>query len=112
MSEAATARRRGFFSSFQYVTLIGGHVLAQLTLLIVLAVMPVDAVEDWGWRIGFFVGGIAAPVVLWLRRTLDESLSDHNLAAVRSGEDRGAGALMTLHTDPTIAGGGKGVSIR
>lgn len=98
MSEAATARRRGFFSSFQYVTLIGGHVLAQLTLLIVLAVMPVDAVEDWGWRIGFFIGGIAALVVLWLRRTMDESLSDEQLAAVRSGEDRGAGSLKTLLT--------------
>ena len=34
MSEASTARRRGFLSSFQYVTLIGGHVLAQFTLLI------------------------------------------------------------------------------
>src|SRR6185312_7065995 len=29
MSEAATRERRGFFSSFQYVTLVGGHVLAQ-----------------------------------------------------------------------------------
>ena len=37
MSEAATRERRGFFSSFQYVTLVGGHVLAQLTLLVVLA---------------------------------------------------------------------------
>ena len=36
MSEAATANRRGFLSSFQYVTLIGGHVLAQFTLLIAL----------------------------------------------------------------------------
>src|SRR6478609_1818188 len=37
MSEAATARLRGFFSSFQYVTLVGGHVLAQFTLLISLS---------------------------------------------------------------------------
>ena len=28
MSEAATSKRRGFFSSFQYVTLIGGQMLA------------------------------------------------------------------------------------
>ena len=34
MSEAATPHRRGFLSSFQYVTLVGGHVLAQFTLLI------------------------------------------------------------------------------
>ncbi len=98
MSEAATARRRGFFSSFQYVTLIGGHVLAQLTLLIVLSILPIEQVEDWGWRIGFFIGGIAALVVLWMRRTMDESLSDSHLAAVRAGEDRAAGSLKTLFT--------------
>jgi MHS family alpha-ketoglutarate permease-like MFS transporter len=98
MSEAATANRRGFFSSFQYVTLVGGHVLAQTTLLIVLAVLPVEQVEDWGWRIGFFIGGIAALVVLWMRRTMDESLSEEHLASVRSGEDRGAGSLKTLFT--------------
>ena len=38
MSEAATPKRRGFFSSFQYVTLVGGHVLAQLTLLVMFSV--------------------------------------------------------------------------
>ena len=37
MSEAATRERRGFLSSFQYVTLVGGHVLAQLTLLVLFA---------------------------------------------------------------------------
>ena len=97
MSEAATAERRGFFSSFQYVTLVGGHVLAQITLLIVISAMDVDAVRDWGWRIGFFIGGIAALVVLWIRRTMDESLSEEHLAAVRSGE-REAGSLRVLFT--------------
>ena len=98
MSEAATAGRRGFFSSFQYVTLVGGHVLAQFTLLIVISVMSVEAVQDWGWRIGFFIGGIAALVVLWIRRTMDESLSEEHLAAIRSGEDRDAGSLKVLLT--------------
>ncbi|HEU5484718.1 MAG TPA: MFS transporter [Microlunatus sp.] len=98
MSEAATAERRGFFSSFQYVTLVGGHVLAQFTLLIVLSVLDADAVREWGWRIGFFVGGVAALVVLWIRRTMDESLTDEHLAAIRSGEDRDAGSLKVLLT--------------
>ena len=34
MSEAATSKRRGFFSSFQYVTLIGGQMMALLVLVI------------------------------------------------------------------------------
>ena len=57
MSEAATRERRGFFSSFQYVTLVGGHVLAQFTLLIVLTAFNDDQVHEFGWRIGFAIGG-------------------------------------------------------
>lgn len=98
MSEAATAGRRGFFSSFQYVTLVGGHVLAQLTLLVMINVMPVDDIKDWGWRIGFFIGGIAALVVLWLRRTMDESLSAEHIAAVKAGADQSSGSLRSLFT--------------
>ena len=48
MSEAATANRRGFLSSFQYVTLIGGHVLAQFTLLIALQFLDTDALQRLG----------------------------------------------------------------
>lgn len=98
MSEAATANRRGFLSSFQYVTLVGGHVLAQFTLLIALSVLDIDALRDWGWRIGFFIGGIAALVVLWLRRSMDESLSESHLKSIREGEDSNAGSLKALFT--------------
>ena len=105
MSEAATAHRRGFLSSFQYVTLVGGHVLAQLTLLIALTVLGVDGLNAWGWRIGFFIGGIAALVVLWIRRSMDESLSESHLQAIREGKDQHAGsmkALFTTHWRPLL----------
>ncbi|MET0704200.1 MAG: MFS transporter [Mycobacterium sp.] len=105
MSEAATANRRGFLSSFQYVTLIGGHVLAQFTLLIALSVLDVETVTAWGWRIGFFIGGIAALVVLWIRRSMDESLSESHLEAIRDGKDQSAGsmkALFTTHWRPLL----------
>lgn len=96
MSEAATARRRGFLSSFQYVTLVGGHVLAQFTLLIALSVLDVQTLRDWGSRIGFFIGGIAALVVLWIRRTMDESLSASHLQNIREGKDNNAGSMKVL----------------
>jgi MFS transporter, MHS family, alpha-ketoglutarate permease len=96
MSEAATANRRGFLSSFQYVTLIGGLVLAQLTLLLAQSVLGDETVKAWGWRIGFFIGGAAALVVLWLRRSMDESLSESHLDAIRDGQDQDAGSLKTL----------------
>lgn len=98
MSEAATRERRGFFSSFQYVTLVGGHVLAQFTLLIILTVFDNEQVHEFGWRIAFAVGGVAAIVVYWLRRTMDESLSEEQLAAIKAGEDTGAGSIRELLT--------------
>ncbi len=98
MSEAATRERRGFFSSFQYVTLVGGHVLAQFTLLIILTVLPTEGVYEYGWRIAFAIGALAAVVVFWLRRTMDESLTPAQLEAARSGADPGAGSLRELLT--------------
>jgi MHS family alpha-ketoglutarate permease-like MFS transporter len=98
MSEAATRERRGFFSSFQYVTLVGGHVLAQFTLLIILAVFDDEQIHEFGWRIGFAVGGVAAVVVFWLRRTMDESLSAEVLAAIKAGADQSSGSMRELFT--------------
>lgn len=98
MSEAATRERRGFFSSFQYVTLVGGHVLAQFTLLIILTTLSTEQVHEFGWRIGFAIGGVAAVVVFWLRRTMDESLSAEQLEAIREGKDKSAGSLSELLT--------------
>lgn len=98
MSEAATRERRGFFSSFQYVTLVGGHVLAQFTLLVLDAMLTDEQLREFGWRIGFAIGGVAAVVVFWLRRSMDESLSEEQLAAIRSGEDTGAGSIRELVT--------------
>ena len=102
MSEAATRERRGFFSSFQYVTLIGGHVLAQLTLLIMFGFLAEDQVRDWGWRIPFAIGGLGALVVLWMRRTMDESLSAEQLAEGKSGSAGSLRALFTQYRKPFL----------
>ncbi|WGD37683.1 MFS transporter [Lysinibacter sp. HNR] len=96
MSEAALPGRRGFFSSFQYVTLVGGHVLAQLTLLIMLTTLTPEEITDWGWRVAFAIGGIGALIVFWLRRTMDESLDKKQIDAARSGKDKSAGSLREL----------------
>jgi MHS family alpha-ketoglutarate permease-like MFS transporter len=92
MAEAATPARRGFLSSFHYVTLVGGHVLAQATLLVMITVFPAEWIGEWGWRIAFALGGVGALVVFWLRRTMDESLAsalDRRTApARRSGSMR------------------------
>ena len=96
MSEAAIPGRRGFLSSFHYVTLVGGHVLAQVTLLLMLQFFDTTQISQWGWRLAFAIGGIAAIVVFWMRRTMDESLGSDAIRAARSGEAQASGSLREL----------------
>src|SRR3954454_3075894 len=65
MSEVATHGRRGFFSSFQYVTLIGGQLLAVLVVVIMQQVLSEAEIRAWGWRIPFVIGAFAAVVALY-----------------------------------------------
>ena len=73
LSEMAEPKRRGFWSSFQYVTLISGQLLALLLLILLQNTLSDTALASWGWRIPFFVGAGLAVVVFWLRRRLDET---------------------------------------
>jgi MHS family alpha-ketoglutarate permease-like MFS transporter len=73
LSEVATPARRGFYSSFQYVTLIMGQLLALATLLLLQFVfLTPEQLEAWGWRIPFLLGAAAALVVFYIRRNLEE----------------------------------------
>ena len=96
MSEAAIPGRRGFLSSFHYVTLVGGHVLAQATLLAMLLLLDTSQISEWGWRLAFALGGVAAIVVFWLRRTMDESLETESIEAAKTGGARASGSLREL----------------
>ncbi|WP_345777937.1 MFS transporter [uncultured Xanthomonas sp.] len=96
MSEAAIPGRRGFLSSFHYVTLVGGHVLAQAVLFGMLHFFDKGQISEWGWRVAFGLGGIGALVVFWLRRTMDESLTSESIAAAKQGKDRSSGSLREL----------------
>ncbi|MGH8032745.1 MAG: MFS transporter [Luteimonas sp.] len=76
LSEMAERRHRGFWSSFQYVTLVMGQLVA-LALLIVLqrALLSEQQLNDWGWRIPFVIGALLAVTALYLRRSMRETES-------------------------------------
>ena len=74
----AGRQRRGFYSSFQYVTLISGQLIALAVLLVLQASMSEPALESWGWRIPFAIGALLAVVVFYLRRRLAETESFRN----------------------------------
>lgn len=74
LTEMADQRHRGFYSSFQYVTLIGGQICALLVLLILQNVfLDHQQLRAWGWRIPFAIGALLALVALVMRRNLDET---------------------------------------
>ena len=93
MSEIADRERRGFWSSFLYVTIIGGQLSALALLVTLQALLGEDAMQAWGWRIGFFAGAVLAIVVFFIRRGLDETLSYENVAAK---SERRRSSLLTL----------------
>src|SRR6476620_5990513 len=74
LTEMADQRHRGFYSSFQYVTLIGGQICALLVLLLLQNVfLTNDEIRAWGWRIPFFIGAALAVIALVMRRNLQET---------------------------------------
>jgi MHS family alpha-ketoglutarate permease-like MFS transporter len=76
LSEMATPNRRGFYSSFQYVTLIGGQLIALgIQLILQKLLLTEQQLHDWGWRIPFAIGAILSVIALYLRRSLHETPS-------------------------------------
>jgi MHS family alpha-ketoglutarate permease-like MFS transporter len=76
LSEMATKKHRGFYSSFQYVTLIMGQLLALGVLVLLQQAFLTDKeLHQWGWRIPFGIGAVLAITVMYLRRSLQESVN-------------------------------------
>lgn len=95
LSEMATRRHRGFWSSFQYVTLIGGMLSALAVTLLLQAVFTKAQMDSFGWRIAFVLGAALALGVYLLRRGLAETASFQALSADRPAS--GMAALWRAH---------------
>jgi len=97
LSEIATKKHRGFYSSFQYVTLIMGQLLALGLLVLLQRVFLTDQqLHQWGWRIPFGIGAILSVTVMYLRRSLQESVALPD----KPTERRSRGTLKALAEHP------------
>lgn len=81
LSEMATSGKRGFYSSFQYVTLIGGQLIAVGIQLLLQNLLSSEQLHAWGWRIPFFIGAILSLIAFYLRSNMDETEAFKNNAA-------------------------------
>lgn len=96
LSEMATPNRRGFYSSFQYVTLIGGQLLALgIQILLQKVFLSEEQLQAWGWRIPFVIGAILSITALYLRSSLHETkaFDEHK-------KDKHKGSLKQLFKHP------------
>ncbi|WP_199571177.1 MFS transporter [Streptomyces murinus] len=87
LTEATDPRRRGFASSFQYVSMTVGQIIGLGLQIILQRTLSDSALHSYGWRIPFVVGALGAAVVFYLRRTMLESeVYDEDASAA---EERG-----------------------
>ena len=98
LSEMAGKNRRGFFSSFQYVTLISGQLIALLVLIVLQHILTPAQLKTWGWRIPFVIGALLAFFVFYIRRGLLETESFNKADASKK-----SGALALFKEYPKAA---------
>lgn len=98
LSEMATKNRRGFYSSFQYVTLIGGQLIALgIQLLLQKVLLTDEQLHEWGWRIPFVIGAVLSVIALYLRKSLHETKA---FEAQKTKKDNAKGSIKELLKHP------------
>ncbi len=98
LSEMATSNRRGFYSSFQYVTLIGGQLIALgIQLILQKFLLTNEQLHEWGWRIPFAIGAGLSVVAFYLRRNLQETSS---FEYIKNNKEKRKGTIKELFKHP------------
>lgn len=90
MAEWSEPGRRGFYTSFQQMSVAGGSLLGVGLAALLTSLLGNQAINEWGWRIPFLLGGLFGPIGLWLRREVDETPPYREVAAAASDAPRAA----------------------
>jgi MHS family proline/betaine transporter-like MFS transporter len=87
--EYAGPRRRGFFGSWQFASQSLGIACGAAISAGLSRFLPYDQLFAWGWRIPFLIGTVIAPVGIYIRVRLMETLHGAgNAGAIRHGAPR------------------------
>lgn len=73
LGEIAPDERRGRYSAFFYISTGCAVLLASVLGFFLARGLSEDAMQSWGWRLPFLVGGVLGLIGLWLRRSLAET---------------------------------------
>ncbi|WP_425829133.1 MFS transporter [Streptomyces fractus] len=100
LTEASSPEKRGFASSFQYVSMTAGQIVGLGLQILLQNTMSDDALHSWGWRIPFIIGALGAAIIFYLRRSMletdvyEESADDD---ATVGGDDKGTIKALWAH---------------
>lgn len=100
LTEASDPKRRGFASSFQYVSMTAGQIVGLGLLIILQRTLSDDALHGWGWRIPFIVGALGAAIIFYLRRSMLETEVYEESAdadGAVGGDDKGTMKALWAH---------------
>jgi MHS family metabolite:H+ symporter-like MFS transporter len=73
LAEFAPVKRRGIISSLVSLGTNSGTLAATGIWAILVAVLPADQLESWGWRIPFIASFVLLLLAVWIRRSIKES---------------------------------------
>lgn len=73
LAESAPTHKRGYYSSFQFLSVAGGILLASGLALVLTHVLTKEEIEAWGWRIPFVLGGFSALIGVYMRSRMEET---------------------------------------
>jgi len=73
LSEMATPGHKGFYASWQSASQQVAIIVSAAFGFALNAWLSPQQVDDWGWRIPFFVGCMIVPFVFFIRRSLQET---------------------------------------
>lgn len=86
MVEHASAKRRGFFSSWQMSTQGLATVLAAGISALLSWLLTDAQISEWGWRVAFAIGLLIGPVGLYIRRSIDETADFKQLSGAQKAK--------------------------
>ena len=72
--EWAPSNRRAFYTSFAHSAAVAGTVVSAGLAALLSSTLSSDALESWGWRIPFLIGGLViTPIGYYLRTNVSET---------------------------------------
>ncbi|CAN5395966.1 MFS transporter [soil metagenome] len=87
LAEIATPGRRGFYCSWQSASQQLAVVFTALIALVLTSLITTEQMGAWGWRIPLLIGCLIIPVILFLRRSLEETAAFQKMHHSRRAAD-------------------------